>query len=90
MEDVLDSFRPALVIYDAGVDVHEADNLGHLSLTDQGISKRDLYVLKQTIKRGIPVCAVVGGGYSKNLDELAVRHSILHRTAVRICKEKHL
>ncbi|KAL0276201.1 UNVERIFIED_CONTAM: hypothetical protein PYX00_003814 [Menopon gallinae] len=90
LEEVLDSFRPSLVIYDAGVDVHEADNLGHLSLTDQGILKRDLYVLKQSIKRGISVCAVVGGGYSKDLDELATRHSILHRAATRVYKEKHL
>ena len=33
---LLDSFRPDLVLYDAGVDPHQDDVLGKLSLTDQG------------------------------------------------------
>lgn len=33
---VLETFRPDLVIYDAGVDVHEKDDLGRLRLTDKG------------------------------------------------------
>ena len=33
---VLDTYRPDLVLYDAGVDPHVDDDLGRLSLTDQG------------------------------------------------------
>ena len=33
---LLDSFRPDLVLYDAGVDPHQDDALGKLCLTDQG------------------------------------------------------
>lgn len=33
---LLKDFRPSLVLYDAGVDVHEHDHLGRLALTDQG------------------------------------------------------
>ena len=33
---LLDSFRPGLVLFDAGVDPHEKDELGRLNLTDQG------------------------------------------------------
>lgn len=32
---------PDLVLYDAGVDVHEDDSLGHLCVTDEGIYRRD-------------------------------------------------
>ena len=33
---LLDTFRPDLILYDAGVDPHRNDALGKLSLTDQG------------------------------------------------------
>lgn len=33
---LLDSFRPDLILYDAGVDPHQDDALGRLCLTDQG------------------------------------------------------
>ena len=33
---LLDTFRPDLVLYDAGVDTHQDDELGKLCLTDQG------------------------------------------------------
>ena len=33
---ILDTYRPDLVLYDAGVDPHQDDALGKLNLTDQG------------------------------------------------------
>lgn len=33
---LLDTFRPDLVLYDAGVDPHWEDELGRLRLTDRG------------------------------------------------------
>lgn len=39
-QEVLASFRPDLVLYDAGVDVHVHDALGRLAVTDQGLYRR--------------------------------------------------
>jgi len=36
LPEVLSSFQPQLVLYDAGVDVHVDDDLGRLAVTDQG------------------------------------------------------
>ena len=36
LPSIMSSFRPSLVIYDAGVDPHKDDALGYLKLTDQG------------------------------------------------------
>lgn len=36
------SFRPDIVLYDAGVDPHKDDSLGKLALTDEGLLRRDL------------------------------------------------
>ncbi|XP_075892597.1 uncharacterized protein SYNPCC7002_A1628 [Nelusetta ayraudi] len=84
---LLDTFRPDLVLYDAGVDPHWEDELGRLRLTDQGLYQRDLYVLKTVVSRGVPVATVIGGGYSRDLDKLASRHSIVHRAATQVWKE---
>ncbi|KAM7412798.1 hypothetical protein PAMA_020264 [Pampus argenteus] len=84
---LLDTFHPDLVLYDAGVDPHWEDELGRLRLTDQGLYWRDLYVIKAAVSRGVPVAAVVGGGYSRDIDKLALRHSIVHRAATQVWRE---
>lgn len=84
---ILASFRPELVIYDAGVDVHAQDRLGHLSLTDAGIRARDSYVIRTCREAKIPVAAVIGGGYDRDLDALATRHAIVHEAAAAYWKE---
>ncbi|CAL8363370.1 unnamed protein product [Merluccius merluccius] len=84
---LLDSFRPDLVLYDAGVDPHQDDELGRLRLTDRGLYQRDLYVMKTVVARGVPIATVVGGGYARDVDKLAVRHSIVHRAATQVWKE---
>ncbi|XP_056229728.1 uncharacterized protein SYNPCC7002_A1628 [Seriola aureovittata] len=84
---LLETFRPDLVLYDAGVDPHWEDELGRLRLTDQGLYQRDLYVMKTVVNRGVPVAAVIGGGYSRDIDKLALRHSIVHRAATQVWRE---
>ncbi|WP_438765049.1 histone deacetylase family protein [Kushneria sp. TE3] len=71
---LLDRLRPELVFYDAGADVHAGDRLGHFELSLDGIYRRDLYVLRQCRERGIPVAAVIGGGYDRDLEALVERH----------------
>jgi len=84
---LLDTFRPDLVLYDAGVDPHGEDELGRLRLTDQGLYQRDFYVMKTVVARGIPVASVIGGGYSRDIHKLALRHSIVHRAATQVWNE---
>lgn len=78
---VLDEVRPDLLFYNAGVDVHEADRLGKLKLTDAGIAARDARVFSACASRGVPVAGVIGGGYADDVGVLAHRHAILFRTA---------
>lgn len=44
--DVLENFKPDIVLYDAGVDPHRDDPLGRLCLSDSGLLRRDLLVRK--------------------------------------------
>ncbi len=79
---ILNQFRPDLVLYDAGVDPHQNDRLGKLNLTDNGLFKRDKFVLETCLNQGYPVATVVGGGYDKDVTRLAHRHVLLHRAAL--------
>jgi acetoin utilization deacetylase AcuC-like enzyme len=74
---LLDALSPDLVFYNAGVDPHRDDKLGRLSLTDEGLRRRDRYVIGEARSRGIPLVAVIGGGYSADVEALAARHAIV-------------
>jgi acetoin utilization deacetylase AcuC-like enzyme len=78
---VLDRFAPDLVFYNAGVDPHRDDRLGHLALTDAGLEARDRRVVDLVTGRGLPFVGVIGGGYDRDPERLALRHATLHRTA---------
>ena len=78
---------PDIVLYDAGVDVFANDKLGNLKLSLEGIKKRDHLVLGYFRKLDIPVATVIGGGYSKDIQELANRHSIIFETALNFLKK---
>jgi acetoin utilization deacetylase AcuC-like enzyme len=81
---LLEEVRPALVFYDAGVDPHEGDQLGRLALTEEGLWRRERFVLESCLKAGVPVAGVVGGGYATDLDQLARLHAILPRVATQL------
>ncbi|MBS3648577.1 histone deacetylase [Pseudaminobacter sp. 19-2017] len=70
-----------LVFYNAGVDPHEDDRLGRLCLSDAGLRARDRMVIGTFREIGVPVCAVIGGGYSQDIAALAARHAILFEVA---------
>jgi acetoin utilization deacetylase AcuC-like enzyme len=70
-----------IVFYNAGVDPYEGDRLGRLSLSTEGLRHRDRMVIDHFRSLGTPVCGVVGGGYSRDIAELAARHAILFEVA---------
>ncbi|WP_350432939.1 histone deacetylase [Shewanella sp. H8] len=69
--------QPDLIIYDAGVDIHQDDDLGYFSISNQGILDRDKQVISIAKMHNIPLAAVIGGGYSRSETELTLRHSQL-------------
>jgi acetoin utilization deacetylase AcuC-like enzyme len=74
---LFDALEPDLVFFNAGVDPHRDDKLGRLCLSDEGLHRRDAYVIEQARLRHIPLIAVIGGGYSADIDALAQRHAIV-------------
>jgi acetoin utilization deacetylase AcuC-like enzyme len=85
---LLPLYKPDIVLYDAGVDVHADDALGYLKLTDAGVAARDEAVIRHCLGRDIAVMGVIGGGYSKDREALARRHGILHHSAARVWQDR--
>lgn len=88
---LLEQHQPDFVLYDAGADVHEADRLGHVQLTDEGILARDQYVIEQVMSAAVPIACVIGGGYDHDHRKVAMRHGLLHQAANAVwqaCKAK--
>ena len=81
LPDLLARVAPDLVFFNAGVDPHADDRLGRLKLSDEGLARREAFVLGSCLKREIPVTGVIGGGYDADIDRLAHRHALLHRAA---------
>jgi len=55
--------QPQLVLFQAGVDALAEDGLGHLTVTREGMRRRNMLVFEAT--RGLPLVVFMGGGYSK-------------------------
>jgi acetoin utilization deacetylase AcuC-like enzyme len=76
---ILDSFKPELVVYQAGSDPYKLDRLGALRLTMEGLVKRDKLLYDNARQRSIPIVAVLGGGYALDTNDTVLIHSNLVR-----------
>ena len=71
---IMEKFKPDFVLYQAGADPYEGDQLGNLKLTIDGLKRRDDRVFGECKKRGVPVAAVLGGGYAANTNDTVTIH----------------
>ncbi|MBT8190445.1 MAG: histone deacetylase, partial [Bacteroidia bacterium] len=76
--------QPDIIFYQAGVDILNTDKLGRLSVSSAGCKKRDQFVFREAVKHGIPVVAVMGGGYSHKLSDIVNAHANTFREAQNI------
>ncbi|MGL5812568.1 MAG: histone deacetylase family protein [Aeromonas sp.] len=76
-------YQPDLILYQAGVDVHHADELGFLSLSDAGVRQRDAMVFDCARQHGLAIAAVPGGGYRRDWQTLIPLHLSLFEEARR-------
>jgi acetoin utilization deacetylase AcuC-like enzyme len=68
-------FTPDLLCYIAGADPYKEDQLGGLSLTIEGLKKRDLLVLSRAKEKKIPVMVTYAGGYARKVEDTVTIHA---------------
>jgi acetoin utilization deacetylase AcuC-like enzyme len=83
LDVVLSRQRPDLVIYLAGADPFEEDQLGGLALTRMGLEERDRMVLKRCVQAGARVAVVLAGGYARRVQDTVA----IHRRTVEVARE---
>jgi acetoin utilization deacetylase AcuC-like enzyme len=76
------AFAPQLVLYQAGADPVHDDQLGGLRLSFAGLEARDRAVIDGCAARGIPVATTLGGGYSRQFEDLVRIHATTSRLAL--------
>lgn len=84
LETAVYSFKPDFIIYDAGVDIHKDDDLGQLNISTHGIYQRDFHVFNTAKTLDIPIMAVIGGGYQRDISALTNVHLQLVKAAVNV------
>jgi len=67
--------EPDLLCYVAGADPYGEDQLGGLSLTIEGLKKRDELVFRVARARNIPVMVTFAGGYARKVEDTVTIHS---------------
>lgn len=70
----LRQFEPELICYIAGADPYREDQLGGLSLTIEGLKRRDELVFRVARARGIPVMVTLAGGYALRVEDTVTIH----------------
>lgn len=68
-------FDPGLVLYVAGADPYRDDQLGGLSLTRDGLRRRDRLFFDTFAADGIPTVVLLAGGYARKLEDTVAIHT---------------
>ncbi len=84
LENVIDSFKPDFVFYQAGVDILETDKLGKLKVSSLGCKARDYLVFGLCKERNLPVQVSMGGGYSPQVKDIVNAHVETFKAAIDI------
>ena len=66
--DLCLGFEPDLLLFQAGVDGLEADALGKLSVSREGMQQRNALVFDAAAASTMPTVVFMGGGYAKPID----------------------
>ena len=66
--EICEAFEPDLILYQAGVDGLEADALGKLNVSREGMRQRNHLVFEAAESLDVPLVVFMGGGYAKPID----------------------
>jgi len=81
---IIKSFQPELILFVAGADPYEKDQIGGLSLTMEGLKKRDELVIGWARDSNITLCIVLAGGYAYEVSDTVAIHCNTIKTAINL------
>ena len=75
---------PDIIFYLGGADPFEKDKLGRLSLTMDGLKRRDEIVLRFAKEKQTPIVTVMSGGYALDINDTVEIHANTIRAVKRV------
>ena len=78
------AFRPEIVFYQSGVDALKGDRLGRLSLTVEGLKRRDELVFAACRDHNAALVVTLGGGYAEPIARTVEAHANTFRSAAEV------
>jgi acetoin utilization deacetylase AcuC-like enzyme len=82
LPNLLETVKPDLAFYLAGVDILSTDKFGKLQVSMEACKQRDAFVFSQLKKNSIPVTVALGGGYSPDIKTIVEAHCNTFRLAI--------
>jgi len=79
LPNVFEKHKPFLVYFQAGVDALKADSFGRLSMTREGLRRRNNLVLALCVEYNSKLVTTMGGGYAKPIERSIECHSDVFR-----------
>ncbi|XP_072328640.1 histone deacetylase 11 isoform X2 [Scyliorhinus torazame] len=89
MSKALQEVTPDIIVYNAGTDILDGDQLGGLAISPQGIIKRDQAVFEAAQKHKIPILMVTSGGYQRSTARI-IADSILNLHRLQLIDQRVL
>jgi acetoin utilization deacetylase AcuC-like enzyme len=86
LERALPAAMPDLAVYLAGADPYRGDRLGRLSVSREGLARRDRLVFEALADAGVPVAVTMAGGYGRVIEETVEIHLETIRAAAEVCR----
>lgn len=71
---IISEFKPDIIMYLAGADPYEGDQLGSLSISKEGLRERDNFVCQNARNFDVPIAVTLAGGYALNRDDTVSIH----------------
>lgn len=71
---IISDFKPDMILYVAGADPYIDDMIGNLALTVKGLERRDKFIFDTARNYGIPIAAVLAGGYARDYNDTVQIH----------------
>ncbi len=81
---IISDFKPDFIMYIAGADPYENDQIGNLGLTKEGLRRRDEFIFSQARNYGVPIAVVLAGGYAYRQEDTVEIHFNTIKSAVEI------
>ncbi|MFH1552188.1 MAG: histone deacetylase [Candidatus Omnitrophota bacterium] len=81
---IINTFKPDIILYLAGADPYEGDQLGNLAISKTGLRERDNFVCTQARNFGVPVAITLAGGYAVNREDTVGIHFATVEECIRV------